>query len=594
MALQSFLSILATLWLAIVYTGSGAYVLRIFKLDDRWNLVTKILVCFAVGFGICGNIIMVMGFTGHLSSFSITTVLCILSIPAFYILYVAGLKKQAMRMHSFLLTYWRISPVLSGLVLLMITGYWARSILPPTGFDGLMYHLSTVKLYLREGGFWDIFFNPQSDFPMFTQMHYMIGLALGNDIIAKGISFIILIAAAALVFELTRILMENKKGHLFSVIIFLTLPVIIANGANCDVDISQAVWTVLAVRLLYDYIRQGGIKHLFLISFIAGLSLQTKIFGVFTIPILVCLTLAYHRKEMFSIRILAQIGLITIIPSLMGGPWYLKSLAYNDTIFLTANLSLGDTAGDGFAFFGFLADLLRAIVTAPWDYSLFPSHHRGNTFGPIFLMVLPFLFLLKQKPPYITYLLSAGGLYLLQIILMDSLHAGSSIRYTISTQLLLVPPAVWSLVHVQKNFRAVSGTVVSLVLVIVIMHALVFVKRYNREWIAILTLKTRDAYLSSVLPEYSVIRTINALPDSSVIMPVYNFSEYLIEKKFITAYKRYESQEQMMKDLETLGINYIFGNNKLDIEENANPFPEIRNKKLVRAANGFSLFEIQW
>ncbi len=595
MAVQGFLSVLAVFWLTAVYVGCGESILLLLRMTDQYKGSIRGLVSFALGFGVVGNAVMLLGFFGILTPLSVILIPSLLSIPSLIVLRRLNLTAIVRQVLSSLSSYKRACPLFFYLLILLVVGYWARSLLPPTGFDGLMYHLSTVKLYLREGGFWDIYFNPQTDFPMLTEMHFMIGLALKNDIVAKGIAFIQLVAATILVLKLTSEIIENKKALILSILIFMTLSVIIANGSNCDVDIGQALWTVLAARLLYDYLRDSNLKKLLVLSVIAGLAVGSKIFGVFVVPLLSILFIVYRKRDVFSSRTMAELSILIIIPCLIGAPWYLKSLAYNGTLFLGKTGEV-HSAYISFwpAFFSGLTDMAKRVISAPWMYTLFPSEHEGDAFGPIFIIVLPWLLFIKGKPERVKFYLLASVLYLLQKIAMDSfvLERGSSIRYTISTLVFLVPPTVWTLFRLKKLMPAQFRIIYTLVLIIITTNGLVFFKRYNREWIAHALQRNRSEYLHSVLPEYAVIEKINSLPDDSVVMPVYNFSEYLIDIPYINSYRSYDSTKDMLRDLKEKNIGYIFGNNTLDTAENKNPFPQISNKELIFEANGFTLFRL--
>lgn len=586
-------------WLLTIYTGSGALVLHILKLDQVCNKPTRALTAFALGFGMIGNGIMTLGFIDKLSVFYILILLFFFSVPAIFGIARVNLRIHFNQLQTQFRAYYREAPFFSVLSLLLLIGYWARSLLPPTGFDSLMYHLSTIKLYLKRGGFWDIYFNGQSDFPMFTQMHYAIGLALGNDIIAKGISFLFFMAAAILVFDLTRSLTQYRNAHLLSLLIFMTLPVIIPNGATCYVDISQALWTVLSIKLIYEMRKSNTrVCQLLVPAFIAGLSVQSKVFGIFTIPLVIAVLLITRKRNLVWRRSFTEYFILVSVPLLMALPWYAKSIAYNGTILLRAGDSLmAGKQGNVFVhLLSFAADSIKRAITAPWHYSLFQSQHRMNTFGPIFLMVLPFILFLRSIPARLKHYLLMAALYLFQIILMDTvvLQNGSSIRYTMSVLFFIIPPTVWVLTEMRSHLPSIHTFIHSLVLVTIILNAGVFFKRYNREWYALLTMKTRKDYLRSVLPEYPVIEKINSLEDNGIIMPVYNFSEYLIDKEYITAYRRYASRKEFIQDLKRKNIRYFFGNNTLQLEENKNPFSEINEKELVYEKNGFTLFRLNY
>jgi hypothetical protein len=127
-----------------------------------------------------------------------------------------------------------------------------------------------------------------------------------------------------------------------------------------------------------------------------------------------------------------------------------------------------------------------------------------------------------------------------------------------------------------------------LVTVSVLFGGAVFIKRYNKEWTALIKQKSRDQYYLSVLPEYDVIRKINSLGSDKKVLLAYNFSEYLIDIPYIAAYRRYESPQEMIDDLKSKNVGYIFANNKFDSLENRYFLWEIREyMEPIYNAKGF-------
>lgn len=474
-------------------------------------------------------------------------------------------------------------------------GYLVRGLLPPTGFDGLMYHLSTVKLYLNNGGFFDIYYNPQSDFPMLTEMHYMIGIVFNNDIISKTISTGLLFYLLLTIYKLSEMLEIPKRYRIWSIIIFSMTPIIIANGSNCDVDIAQALWTVIAIILAIYYHRFQKTSLLILTSLFCGMALQSKIFGVFAIPVIIT-CLVYGGKDFkLSINKLKQITILLIISLLMGAVWHSKAFIYNSSVLNYVNNSQISSDLNTFPFIlENLYSFIKRIILSPWSYTLFTSHHRGDTTGSLFLTILPFLFLTKKNHTS-KILLLASATFILQVLFMDHFFLktmkGSSGRYIITVLALLSPVIIYTVVNINK--QSIKKFLWLLIIVPTLLNCLIFLKRYHKEWIAFLTLKNRDKYLQATLPEYEVCKKINKLNDNKKILLAYNFSQYLIDKPHIVAYKKYDDTLEMIKDLNSINIGYIFANNKLDTLENKRSFSQLKEyMEPIYSANGFYLYKL--
>ena len=589
MSLQILLSCVATIWLSLIYTGLGTLVFNFLRLRTVFGNGLSLIVKFALGFGIIGNILTVMGYLNLYSPPSIIIVLVFATLISL-ISFSSIIRQLSVVIFSFYNTFFPTPGFWLFFFLLITAGYMARGLLPPSGFDELMYHLSTVKLYLKEGGFWDIYFNPQSDYPMLSQMHYLAALALGNDIICKSLSSFLFFIHLGLIFLVSRDLSKDKNAAFFSVIIFATLPTIVANASSCYVDIHQSLWSMLALFLLIKYTETGSKGILYTVAFCGGMAVQTKIFGILIIPVLAtvhCYCNWLNNGRLISKRILFELSVLVVIPVAMGSLWYYKSMLYNQSFGSIKSVSLIPEKN----ILSSAISFLRELVTFPWTYTIFPSLHRADTAGPLFLMVLPFLFFVKTINKKINIYLLASLAFMLQLLFIDNFMVKSaSGRYIIFVLALLVPSVPYTLSHLhfttQGEFFCISYRIGAF-------RGAVFIKRYNKEWIALIKQKSRDEYYLSVLPEYGAIQKINSLGSDKKVLLEYNFSEYLIDIPYIVAYRRYESPCEMINDLNSKNVGYIFANNKFDSLENRISYGEIKEyMEPLYNANGFYLFRI--
>jgi len=90
--------------------------------------------------------------------------------------------------------------ILAGLVLILIASVIILSWVPPVSRDALIHHLTVPKLYLKNGGIFEIPFMDFSYYPMNLDLLYLIPLYFGNDIIPKFIHFSFALLTACLVF----------------------------------------------------------------------------------------------------------------------------------------------------------------------------------------------------------------------------------------------------------------------------------------------------------------------------------------------------------------------------------------------------------
>ncbi len=597
MVIPILLSIICTLWLSFIYTGLGYFVFKLIGLSFQSRLL-HILAGIALGFCITGNTIMVLCFIQLASPIWIVSALILFTIPGllFYKHIISDIFYLTRGVVSIGQSANRLAFVL---LIILIGGYAVRGLLPPTGFDALMYHLSTIKLYLKHGGFWNIYFNAQSDYPMLTEMNFMIGLVFNNDIICKTISFLLALMSMATIAYISNYYFNDKKIIVPSLLVYTTFTAIIANMSNCDVDIPQALWTIMALIVLEKYLQEQKTSHLIISSIFAGMALQTKIFGVFAIPVVLIRLFMQRRRSLFSLSRIKEVAFLIFIPLLMGLPWYVKSYVYNQTILSIRHSSI---VGQGLAApmgiqcvskscYWFVNIIVR-IFSAPWTFSVFPGQHCGDTFGPLFIAILPFI-LFVAIPDRVRIVLAMMGTFLAQIIFMEIwfIQGGTTIRYSMFVLVIGAPLTVWTVSQL-NSYLKIQKLLRLIIICVICIGSLIFIKRYHKEWIAFLTFQARDEYYSKALPEYNVINTINKLPKDRVVMPIYNYSDYLLDVPYITAYKRYNSIGEMKKDFKEKNIGYIFANDKLDPSKNRDTYPEVTEKECIDSTNGFYLFKL--
>ncbi|MBN2037741.1 MAG: hypothetical protein JW768_13450 [Chitinispirillaceae bacterium] len=600
MAVPVLLAIASTFWFACVWAGMGSLLFRLVTGRSAQTSLER-LCAMGLGYGCIGNALMLLCFLGqaHPPVIIATLVLCTLTGVPFLRTWPAFLMRQASRVPR----VWKTHPLLCSVLALMMTGYAVLGLGPPVDFDGLMYHLPTVKLYMQEGGFWDIYFNAQSDYPMLAQMHYMAGMALNNDIICKTVAFSVGVMLISGIGAMGRAwLTLSGPQVLLAMLLFATFTPVMAGLPTCNVDLAQALWMLLSLHALESGIRKGDRRMIVLAALFAGMTVQTKVFGALLIPVL-CLRLLVHFLKIKNSKPLSNLLVpcivIITIAGAMGAPWFAKSYAYNGTILAVRHTAI---QGQGLArpmnsstdnpVAAALINTVGRTLAAPWTFSFFPGQHQGDTFGPLPLAILPFL-LLTGVSLHARFLLLCGAGYWAMVLFMEMvfIQGGSSIRYStflLAIAALFIPYTLGRLA--QKNvIRRILAVMTG---IMIALSVLLFLKRYHREWIAFATNASRDAYYTALVPEYPVIRRINGIADGRLVMPVYNYGEYLIDVPYITAYRSYPNADEMRRDLREKNIGYIFANDKFDTLSNQNPFPQIRNKKFVMARNGFYLYEL--
>jgi 4-amino-4-deoxy-L-arabinose transferase-like glycosyltransferase len=434
---------------------------------------------------------------------------------------------------------------------------------------------------------------------MLTEMNFMIGLVLKNDITCKTLSFMLAAMTLAAIAFLCNFYFNNTRIIVPSLLVFCTFTCVIANMSNCDVDIPQALWTVLALISLEAHILNKKNGYLIIAAVLAGMAVQTKIFGVFAVPVLLMRYFLHQKKSIYSTQGIAGVLILCGVPFIMGLPWYIKSYIYNGTILSISHSSIvgqglsnpmGIECSSGLCYW-FVNAILR-IISAPWTFSVFPGQHCGDTIGPLFIAVLPFLFFIK-KPLQAKIVLILICTFLAEILFMEIwfIQAGTTIRYSMFVLVTGSPLIAWTVIKLGA-FPKVQKMLYVMMTIVICLGSMLFIKRYHKEWVALLTFQSRDEYYRSVLPEYPVIETINSLPEGTVVMPVYNYTDYLLEVPYITAHRLHSTPDEMKNDFREKNIGYIFANDKLDPSKNRTTFGEVTDKVCIDSTNGYYLFKL--
>jgi len=589
MVLHIFLSIITSTFVLLLYLSSGLNIVHYLKIKVSPSLT--FLLSYAFGFALSALGLFILTASSLVNRETILLFyicLCVFAIQSLEKTF-SLLKYLIVRARSFFFHQSRVLQIV--LTILLIT-YTIRGLLPPTGFDSLMYHLSTIKLYLLKGGFWDIYFNPQSDFPMLCQFNFMPGIAWGNDIICKTISLQQGFYSLGLIGVLgSTIFSLSRRDILLSMLFFLTFTNTIPNLATCYIDIPNANWMVLSTFFAIQYTKNSDKKLLFASGLLAGMALSSKIFSICLLPILTIITYS-HKNEYLLPKTKNLFGLVLLPALALAMPWYVKSYLFSGTVFGSPSLSLhGVLTENVFSFSSFLKNVIY-IVTSPWHYSIYPSLHRGDTLSPLFFMTIPFIaFLSINKKQKLFF--KAILLWLLQLVLLESifLKEGASIRYSTYITIIAAPYTLFIIARLHFS-PFVKRTYMATVIVSILLGSLLLLKRYRGDWYHFFSLSSKKTYYEQTLPEYKAISFINSLEDSCAVMPVYNFSNYLLEKKYITAYRQYNSVRLMIDDLKDKRVGYFFGNNSLDTSENRVVFPEIDGQKKIFSSSGFTVFAL--
>ena len=204
---------------------------------------------------------------------------------------------RQMNVHRSSLNNYLWGILLGGVVLLIIL----MCAVPPVSRDALTHHLYVPKLYLQNGGIFEIPHIKFSYYPMNLDLLYLVALYFNKDILPKFIHFSFAAATAWMMFIYlkTRI---NTRHALLGSLFFLSTPVIVNLSTVVYVDLGLVCFLFAALIYLFKWIEQGfQVKPLLISAVFCGLALGTKyngLVGLFLLGLFVPFVYARYHSEL--------------------------------------------------------------------------------------------------------------------------------------------------------------------------------------------------------------------------------------------------------------------------------------------------------
>lgn len=212
---------------------------------------------------------------------------------------------------------------------------------PPNSSDSLSYHLPRAALWVQAGhvGYvenaYDARINanpPNAE----IALAFVIDLTRGERF-AGFVQLAAALACAVGVFGLARRLRLAEREAAFGALLFLTLPVVLAQAPTTQNDLVAASMFVAAAVFLTG----TSSRELGLASLATALAVGTKVPAVFGLPLLLALAIVAPRRH----RLIARLVALTVGAG-MGAYWYVVNIRNSGQLFGPLSGS-GETTGEG-------------------------------------------------------------------------------------------------------------------------------------------------------------------------------------------------------------------------------------------------------
>jgi hypothetical protein len=333
--------------------------------------------------GIYSYLIFFLGIFGFLFKFNIIVATIIYVFFSF--LYILKIKKfkfifpKKIRLNTLSI----LIVILIGIqVLVNLVGVLG----PEISFDALWYHLTLPKIFLISHSILHIPGNLlyYSDIPKLTEMFYVVGLSIGNEILAKFIHFAFGILILIAIYKISRKFV-TRAFSLLAVLIFYSNLVVGWESITAYVDLSRTFFEIMSFWGLINYLEDKERKWLYVSGLMLGFAITAKLISIGTILIFLGIFLYWalikKDKKIESLKNSAVLIFSSIIIPL---PWFIFS-------FVNTNNPI-------YPYFSNIAVDSGNALSLPNINNLFKDFYvlflgLNDPISPIYLIILPIVFL---------------------------------------------------------------------------------------------------------------------------------------------------------------------------------------------------------
>ncbi len=438
---------------------------------------------------------------------------------------------------------------------------------PPTDWDSLSYHLALPKIYLEAQKIVPIRWAINANYPLNTEMIYLLGMFLECDRIPHWINFFHGLLVLLLLYQLSReYLGLNRNWSLFSLLLLSAQPLFHRVSGNGSTDLAVAASFLGAILTALN-------GSYFLSGCLAGISMSVKMTGIWMAFALFLTMLVTKTKA----RFLFHFALGALI---FGFPWYLKNwITLGNPFWPYLGEWFHANARDLDSWHRIQSSVTEGIEKNIWNYLTLPYHGVVHSYRFLYqchYLLVPFFILgmakLLKKIPFNA--LEKMFLYTLFFTFTLWFWTYQNWRYLLPVLgLIVLLMAQWTQDLWKENnlYKAVSY--ISLFSLIPLCFLSI-----NNELFVFLSLKpessrisAKDKYLQQTLgPAYAVTQVTNEiLPSSSKILLYKEVRGYYLNREYawgdplnpgVFSYREMRNSLELYSKIKGLGFTHILYN----------------------------------
>jgi hypothetical protein len=434
-----------------------------------------------------------------------------------------------------------IQALLAVTILLLYFVLIILALTPPIARDALIHHLAIPKLWLLNGGFYEIKWADFSYYPMNIDLLYLICLYFNNDILPHFIHMGFGIGTAWLMYCYLNSKF-NRVAGLLGVLVFVSTPIVLRMSTVAYVDLGLTFLTTVSV-LAFIHWRTGRYKEFkwLLVSAVAmGLALGTKYNALIAWVFLSSSVVFFYARNTGEQWRAIRYGAIFFLISLfLFSPWLIKNLILTGNplypLFksffqtgLTGIASDGSTRSmvSGDAYMGMFR--LREILYGEsfWETLMIPfrfffqgqddsGRYFDGVLNPLLIIMAPFAFMKRYLHDDKLFFTSFSVFFILLTFFLDQLH----VRYILPAIPFLTILTIIGILNVfdwisQKSGRYRSAYLCFMLLFLLLLGSrnVAYLNKYFQSLKPmnyILQNETREDYLKRNIGSYPAMAYIN-------------------------------------------------------------------------------------
>ncbi len=451
-------------WLGVDF-GSGL---------ERWTLGG------VLGLGLLGILVFVLALVGGLYRWIGYVLLLVVGITALpEIRMLAGwIARVVRRMRPARIPWlWLFTGLIGALTL-------GLALLPPTGWDALVYHLQGPRIYLEAHRLVAVPENFYLNWPAQVEMLFAWGMLLKGHTLAKLLNWVLWLLIAAMLYALGRRTMGKRVGE-WAMALWAAVPLAAGLAGMAYVDLGLTAFVLAAFYAFICWSESQRDGSLVISALLAGFAMATKYTAVSWAGMLILLFIyqAWRHQRRRAGWISIRVALFAVVAGLVVLPWLIKNWVVTGNPvypFLFGGVGWNATREAWLYWPGqSYSQNLLDYLALPWLMTVLGTAATpafDATIGPLLLCLVPLVFLFRGRPRTVNYglVLVAAQYALFSITIWRYLYLAQT-RLVLAVFPFLCLAAAYAFVNLplwdRSAFRLswVVGVVVTLVMVVTLL-----------------------------------------------------------------------------------------------------------------------------